>query len=124
MTSAVCASGTKILQVLAGGDVALTASVSVADVRQLFHLRGGQQAAGNLAAHHLDAGLPLPIDAVLQAERAEFIFRDFPGQEGAGLAAEGFDFFANQAVVLAFEVLADTEFVFDQGGHTESPYCL
>ena len=79
----------------------------VADERQLFHLGGGHQAAGDLAAHHLDAGLPLAVDAVLEAERAEFVLRNFTRQEGAGLTAEGLDFFADQAVMPGFEVVAD-----------------
>jgi hypothetical protein len=66
----------------------------------------------------------LPVDAVLEAERAEFVLRDFAGQEGVGLTAEGFDFFADQPVMLAFKLLADAERIFDKGGHRESPYCL
>ena len=73
------------------------------DARQLLHLRCRQQSAGNLAAHHLHARLALAVDAVLQAERAEFVFGNFPRQEGVGLAAEGFDLLADQVVVLEFE---------------------
>src|ERR1035441_5982272 len=113
-----------ILHVLAGGDVAFAAGEPFADARQLFHLRGGEQAAGDLAAHHLDAGLTLPVDAVLEAERAEVVLRDFAGEEGVGFAAEGFDFFADQVVVLELEVVADAEGIFDESGHRESPYSL
>ena len=45
-------------------------------------LRGGQQPAGNFAAHHLDAGLALAINAVLQAEGTEFVLGDGAASPG------------------------------------------
>ena len=61
---------------------------------------------------------------MFEAERPEFVFRDFAGQEGVSFVAEGFDFFTDQVVVLKFKVLADAERIFDEGGHREFPYCL
>ncbi len=49
----------------------------------------------NLDTHHLDTGLTLAIDAVLQTERLEEIVHDFSGQHSHGFFLEGFDFFEN-----------------------------
>ena len=66
--------------------------------------RGGQQAAGDLAAHHLDAGLALAVDAVFEAEGAELVFGDLAGQEGLGLGAEGFDLFPDGSIMLILKL--------------------
>ena len=93
-----------ILDVLAGGEVAAAAAELVGDARQLIHLGGGEQAAGDFAAHHLDAGLALSVDAVLQAEWTEVRVGNLPSQVGHCLGAEGFDFFANRFIVLILKL--------------------
>ena len=93
-----------ILDILAGGEVAASAAELVGDARQLLDLRGGEQAAGNLAADHLDAGLPLSVDAVFQAEGTEVSLGNFPSQEGHCLGPEDLDFFANRLIVLILKL--------------------
>ena len=69
-----------------------------------LHLGGGEQAAGDLAAHHLDARLALAVDAVLQAEGPEVVFGDLAGQVGHCLGAERFDLFANRSIMLILKL--------------------
>jgi hypothetical protein len=106
-----------VLDVLAGGEVAPTAAELVGDPAQLRHLGGGQQAAGNLAADHLDSRLPLPVDTMLEAEGAKIVFRDFTGKECLGGSAEGFDLFANGPGMLRFERFALMEVFLNGGRH-------
>ncbi len=70
-----------ILHVLAGGEVAFAAAELVGDERELLDLARREDAAGDLAADHLDACLALSVDAVFQAEGAEFVLRDFAGEK-------------------------------------------
>ena len=84
-----------ILDVLAGGEVALAAAELVGDAGELVDLAGGEQSAGYFASHHLDAGLSLAVNAVFEAEGAESVFRDLAGEEGLGPVTEGFDLFAD-----------------------------
>jgi hypothetical protein len=72
----------------------------------LLELAGRQHAAGNLAAHHLDTGLALAIDAMLESEGAELIFGDLSGEKLVGPFAESLDFLADGNLMLLFEFLA------------------
>jgi hypothetical protein len=93
-----------VLNVLPRGEVAPAAAEFVRDARELLHLPGSEQAARDLAAHHLNSRLPLPVDTVLEPERAKLVLRDFAGEECLRLPAEDFDLFADGAVVLLFEL--------------------
>ena len=70
------------------------------DARELFHLRRRQQPAGNFAAHHLDARLPLPIDPMFEPEGTEVVLRNLPRLESRGLPPEDFDFLTDGLIVL------------------------
>ena len=59
------------------------------------HLLGIQASEGDLNPHHLHAGLALTIDAVLEAEGAEHIGRDFGIQDFGGFFLEGFNLLQN-----------------------------
>ena len=76
----------------------------VGHARELVHLFGSEQAAGDFAAHHLNALLALSIDAVLQAKGAEISVGNLPSQVGHCLGAEGFDLFAYRFIVLFFKL--------------------
>ena len=93
-----------ILDVLAGGEVAASAAEFVGNAGQLTHLRGGEQPAGDFAAHHLHAGLALPVDTVFQAKWTEVSVGNLPGQVGHCLGAEGFDLFPNRLIVLILKL--------------------
>jgi hypothetical protein len=67
--------------------------------------RAVSQAAGDLAAHHLHARLPLAVDAVFQPVGAELVFRDLAGEERLGSRAEGFDLLADSAIMFSFKLL-------------------
>ena len=94
-----------ILDVLAGGEVGFAAGEIFGDAGELAYLGSGEKAAGDLAADHLDAGLALAVDAVFKAEGAEFVLGDLAGEELTGADAEGFNLFADGAIVLNLEVL-------------------
>jgi hypothetical protein len=102
-----------ILDVLPGGEVAASAAELVGHARQLIHLGGGEQPAGDLAAHHLDAGLALSVDAVLQAEWTEVSLGNLPSQEGHCLGPEGFDFLPNRFIVLILKLFPLRKGFFD-----------
>ena len=55
------------------------------------HLLGVQASEGDLDPDHLHTGLALTIDAVLEAEGAEYIGRNFGIQDFGGFLLEGFD---------------------------------
>ena len=63
------------------------------------------ESAGNFAAHHLDARLPLAVDAVLQAEWAKLVRGDLAGEEALRLLAKSLDLLANGLLVLALKLL-------------------
>src|SRR6266571_149843 len=95
-----------VLHVLARGQVSPAATELLGDARELFHLWRRQQPAGNFAAHHLDARLPLPIDPMLEPEGTEVVLRNLPGLESRGLPAEDFDFLTNGPIMLLLEHFA------------------
>ncbi|MCY1351036.1 hypothetical protein D9M69_372880 [compost metagenome] len=77
------------LHVLAGADVRVALVVVAGDLRQLAHLARGQQAIGHGDAQH--GRVTLDVQAVLQAQRAEFLTGQFACQVTAGLVAELLD---------------------------------
>jgi hypothetical protein len=107
-----------ILNILPGGDVPLAAAEILGDHGQLLHLRRRQQSPGDLAPHHLHAGLPLPVDAVLQAEGTKLVFRDFADQEGLRPLPKGLDFLPNQTIVFLFELLPAKGIFLGCSGHS------
>ena len=71
------------LDVFTGGDVALAQrGISLGDVAQRLQGLGGQDAAGDFDAHHLDIGLTLPVDALAKAKRGEFCHFPLAGFKG------------------------------------------
>src|SRR5690606_24638002 len=60
--------------------------VVAGDVGQHAHLRGGHQTIGHRDAQH--GRVALDVQAVLQAQRAEFFFLQLTGQIATGLVAE------------------------------------
>ncbi len=106
-----------ILHILARGDVAAASAELFGDPAKLLHLADGREAAGDLAAHHLDPGLALPVDAMLQAEGAEFVFGDLPIQKCLGAMAEGFDLLANSVRVLNLKLFAFGKGCWCKRGH-------
>jgi hypothetical protein len=94
-----------ILDVLAGGEVSSAAGEFVGDAGELADLRGGEKATGDLAADHLDTGLALAVDAVLEAEGTEFVLGDLAGEELTGAGTKGLNLFADGAIMLNLEVL-------------------
>ncbi|MNZ67303.1 hypothetical protein D3C78_855470 [compost metagenome] len=77
------------LHVLTGTDVRIALVVVAGDLRQLAHLARGQQAIRHGDTQHRREALD--IQAVLQAQRAEFLAGQFACQVTAGLVAELLD---------------------------------
>ena len=75
-----------ILDVLPGGEMAVTAIVAARHMRQHAQLRRRQRAVGNGGAQH--AGVELQIHAVHQPQRLEFVFGEFAGQAARDLVAK------------------------------------
>ncbi|SPE37158.1 hypothetical protein SBA3_260014 [Candidatus Sulfopaludibacter sp. SbA3] len=94
-----------ILDVLPRGEVALAAAELVGDTAELLQLWRGQQSARDLAAHHLHARLALAVDAVLQTEGTELVFRNLSVQKLLRSLAKRLDFLADGKLVLPFEIL-------------------
>jgi hypothetical protein len=69
-------------------------------------LPSGGKTAGNFDAHHLHAGLALAVDAMFEAKRAEFIFRDFTRDERRGFLAEDLNLPPNGIIVLILKGFA------------------
>ena len=108
--SATRASGTKwYCNILPRGEMPAPAAELVGDFRQPLQLPRRHHAARNLGAHHLHARLPLPVNAVAQAEGAEIVFGDRAGQHLLRLRAEPLDLFTNGLLVLLLEVFADDQ---------------
>lgn len=77
------------LYVLAGGDVGIALVVVAGDLGQGADLAGVQLAVRHGDTQHWCE--TLDVKAVLQAQRAEFFFAQFPGQVAAGLITELLD---------------------------------
>ena len=87
------------LDVLARGEVAIAAVVLARDVREHAHLLRRQQAVGHGDAQHV--GVALHVQAVLQAQRNEFLFRQFIGDTARNLVSVlGDALFDDEVVVL------------------------
>src|ERR1022692_1130429 len=108
-----------ILDVLAGGEVTASAAELVGHARQLNHLARGEQPAGDFAAHHLDAGLTLSVDAMLQAKWTEVRLGNLPGQEGQCLGAESLNFLPNRYIVLILKLFPLTNGFFRDCCHND-----
>ena len=106
-----------ILHILPGGEVAAPSAEFVGNAGQLNHLIGGEQPAGDLTAHHLNAGLPLSVDAVFQAKWTEVSLGNFPSQEGHCLGPEDLDFFPNRFIVLILKLFPLREGFLGGRGH-------
>ena len=108
------------LHVLPRGEVAFAAGALVGDRAQLPHLSGGEQAARDLGADHLDAVLALAVDAAAEAKGPELVDCQLPREEVLGLGPEQFDIRTNGAIVLLFKDLLVIEDV--RCSHTLIPY--
>ena len=72
------------LDVLAGGDVALVQRrVALDHVGEGLHLVRGDATEGKLYPHHLDVGLALAVDALLEPEADELVFRQAPARNSS-----------------------------------------
>jgi hypothetical protein len=71
--------------------VRAAAAEFVGNCRKLAHLPGGDHSAGDLGADHVDAGLPLTVDAAAQPNSAKLIIGETAGHERFGLFPEQFD---------------------------------
>jgi len=77
------------LDVLPRGDVPLAQRrVLLDDAGEGLHLLGGDAAEGQLHASHLHVGLALAVDALLEAEADELVFRHLAGEELLGFVVE------------------------------------
>jgi hypothetical protein len=95
-----------ILDVLAGGEVAASAAEFVGDTRKLTHLLRSEQTARDFTTYHLDTGLTLAVDSVLQAEWAELGVCNLPCEDGHCLGPEGLDLLSDGCSVLILKLFA------------------
>src|SRR5215467_6848406 len=65
------------LNVFARGEMAATGGIFIGNLSEDSELRWLHDPGGKFHAQHLEARLALAIGAVLQAERAELLVRDF-----------------------------------------------
>ena len=86
-----------VLNVLAGGEMRISAIVGLGDVGELFQLRRGQRAVGDRNAQHV--GMELQIQPIHQTQRTELVFAQFAGEAALHLAAEFRDALADDGVV-------------------------
>jgi hypothetical protein len=75
-----------VLDILAGGEVPVTAVIFARDMGEHAHLARIQRPVGDRDAQHI--GVQLKIDAVHQAQRLEGILRQFTCQTARHLIAE------------------------------------
>jgi hypothetical protein len=106
-----------VLDILARGEVPAATPEFIGYAAQLLRLGRGQQAAGDLASHHLDAGLPLAVNAVFQPEGAKLIFCNLASEVCLGSFAEGFDLLANYAIMFNFKLFTTGEGLGHSGVH-------
>ena len=74
------------LQVLARGEMAKAPVIGARDVGELVQLARGQGAIRDGDAEHV--GMQLQIDAILEAQRLEFVLGQFAAQAAADLIAK------------------------------------
>ncbi len=80
------------LNILSGRDVSHASGVSIGQLSNAAQLIGGETAKGNLDPDHLDVGLPLTVNAMLQPERFKYFHRSLTGLKAFDLVFEGFNF--------------------------------
>ena len=90
-----------------GGDIVAFLERQPQSQLYLAHLRGRQDSARNLCADHVNAGLPLAVDAAAQALRTKLVVRDLAGHELFGIGAEQLDVGSNGSVVLGLSLLLE-----------------
>jgi hypothetical protein len=96
------------LDVLAGGDVALVEGRELLDrVCEGLHLLGADAAEGQLHPDHLDVGLALAVDALLEAEADELLLGLLAAKEASGLGIEVVELALEYRDDVAGDVLVD-----------------
>ena len=94
------------LHCLARGDVRLLQrSVRLGDVAEGVHLVGGDAAERELDAGHVDAGLALAVDALLEAEADVLGLLDLAADEAVGFALEVVELLGDDRNDVARDVL-------------------
>jgi hypothetical protein len=88
----------------------LAATDEIGHVSQPLELCRRHEAARYFRAHHLHAGLPLPVTAEAQPVGAEVVVGDPSREEIAGLLPENLDFGPNGLVVPLIQFVADVSF--------------
>src|SRR6185295_19427025 len=83
------------LNILARGHMPDTGGIMLGQFRNPAKLIRRQSSEGDLDTDHLDTGLPLAVDPILQTERPEQIARDVTGNHAPGLGFERLDLFQN-----------------------------
>src|SRR5262245_45087509 len=83
------------LDILARGHMPDTSGISLSQFCNPAKLIGRQSSEGDLDTNHLDTGLPLAIDAILQTEWPEQVTRDVAGNHAPGFCLEGLDLLQN-----------------------------
>ncbi|MPN04519.1 hypothetical protein SDC9_151760 [bioreactor metagenome] len=86
------------LQILARREVTVTAIIGACDVGEHAHLLGAQVAVGHGDAQH--RRMALDVEAVLQAQWAEFVLAQFAGEIAARLVAELGDPFIHDPLIV------------------------
>ena len=86
------------LQVVARREVAVAAVVPAAQLREAAQLRGREHAVGHGDAEH--RRMALHVEAVLQAQRTEFVIGEFAGLPARDLVAELGDALVNECLVV------------------------
>jgi hypothetical protein len=81
------------LNILARRDMAHAGGELVGEVGHLPQLIRRQPSERDLNAHHLDPGLPLAVNSILQPEGLEDVVREITRKDTLGFRFEGLDFF-------------------------------
>jgi len=86
-----------VLDVLPRGEMTEATVITARDMRELAHLQRRQRAIGHGHAQHI--GVQLQVEAVLQAQRLEFVFGDLARQAAIDLAAKLLHALIDQALI-------------------------
>jgi hypothetical protein len=86
-----------VLDVLAGGEMAIAAVVAARDMRKPSQLLRRQRAVGNGDAEHV--GVQLQINAVLQPQHLEFVLGELAGKTALHLIAKFRHAFVDQRAI-------------------------